>query len=54
MVCYMLHCTHLDDRYDKSDSFSSDPIALLSCFCGISAKLSQQYYLKFPGKYFFC
>ena len=54
MVCYMLHCTHLHNRYDKSDFFSSDFILSLSCFRGISAKLSKQYYLKFPNKYFFC
>ena len=54
MLCmdsYMPHCTHLHDRYDKSDFFSSDFISLLSCFLGISAKLSKQYYLKFPDKY---
>ena len=54
IVCFMLHCTHLHDRYDKSDFFSSDFILLLSCFRGISAKLSKQYYLKFPDNYFFC
>ena len=32
MVCYMLHCTHLHDRYDKSDFFSSDLISSLNCF----------------------
>ena len=31
----------------------SDFISLLGCFRGISAKSSKQYYLKFPGKYFF-
>ena len=46
--------THLHDRYDKSDFFSSNIISFLSCFRGISAKLSKQYYLKFPVKYFFC
>ena len=54
IVCFMLHCTHLHDRYGKSDFFSSDFILLLSRFRGISAKLSKQYYLKFPDKYFFC
>ena len=43
--------THLHDRYDKSDFFSSNIISFLSCFRGISAKLSK---LKFPDKYFFC
>ena len=52
-VCYMLRYTHLHDRYDKSDFFFSDFISLLSCFRGISAKSSKQYYLKFPDKYFF-
>ena len=42
---------HLHDRYDKSDFFSSNIISFLSCFHGISAKLSK---LKFPDKYFFC
>ena len=46
--------THLHDRYDKSDFFSSDIISFLSCFRGISAKLSKQYHLKFPDKCFFC
>ena len=41
---------HLHDRYDKSDFFSSNIISFLSCFHGISAKLSK---LKFPDKYFF-
>ena len=50
MVCYMLH---LHNRYDKSDFFSSDFISLLSCFRGISAKLSKQYYLKLFAKYIF-
>ena len=40
---------HLHDRYDKSDFFSSNIISFLSCFHGISAKLSK---LKFPDKYF--
>ena len=53
MVWYMLHCTHLQDRYDKSDSFFSDFISLLSCFCGILTKLSKQNYLKSPDKHFF-
>ena len=53
MVCYMLHFTHLHNTYDKSDFFSSDFISLLSCFRGVSAKLSNQYYLKFRDKYFF-
>ena len=53
MVCYMLHCTHLHDRYDKSDFFSSDFISLLSCFRGISVKLSKQYYLQIPWRIFF-
>ena len=44
---------HLHDRYDKSDFFSSNIISFLSCFRGMSAKLSKQYYLKFPDKYFF-
>ena len=52
-VCYMLRCKHLHDRCDKSDLFFSDFISLLGCFRGISAKSSKQYYLKFPGKYFF-
>ena len=46
--------THLHDRYDKSDFFSSDIISFLSCFRGISVKLSKQYHLKFPDKCFFC
>ena len=45
--------THLHDRYDKSDFFSSNIISFLSCFRGISAKLSKQYFLKFPDKCFF-
>ena len=53
MICYMLCCTHLHDRYDKSDFFFSDFISLLSCFRGISAKLSKQYYLKLFAKYIF-
>ena len=44
---------HLHDRYDKSDFFSSNIISFLSCCRGMSAKLSKQYYLKFPDKYFF-
>ena len=52
-VCNMLRCTRLHDRYDKSDFFFSDFISLLSCFGGISAKSSKQYYCKFPDKYFF-
>ena len=54
MICYMLRCTHLCDRYDKSDFFFSDFISLLSCFRCISAKSSKQYYFRFPNKYFFC
>ena len=54
MICYMLRCTHLHDRYDKSDFFFSDFISLLSCFRGISAKLSKQYYWRFFDKYLFC
>ena len=46
--------THQHDRYDKSDFFSSNIISFLSCFRGISAKLSKQYFLKFPDKYVFC
>ena len=53
MICYMLCCTHLPDRYDKFDFFFSDFISLLSCFSGISAKSSKQYYFKSPDKYFF-
>ena len=49
----VLHCTHLHDRYDKSDFFFSDFISLLSCFRCISAKSSKQYYFRFPSKYFF-
>ena len=30
----MLRCTHLHDRYGKSDLFPSDFISLLSCFRG--------------------
>ena len=44
----------LYDRYEKSDFFSSDFISLLSCFRGISAKLSKQYYLKLPDNFFIC
>ena len=54
IVCFMLHCTHLHDRYDKSDFFSSDFISLLSCFHVVSAKFINQYYLNSYGKYFFC
>ena len=35
------------------DFFSSDFSSLLSCFSGVSAKLSKHYYLNFPGKYSF-
>ena len=52
LVCYMLSCTRLHDRYDKSDFFFSDFVSLLSCFGGISAKSSKQYYFKFPDKYY--
>ena len=54
MICYMLHCKHLHDRYGKSDFFFFFwfYISLLSCFHGISAKSSKQYYFKFPEKYF--
>ena len=35
MISYMLRCTHLHSRYEKSDFFSSDFISLLSYFRGI-------------------
>ena len=55
MVCYMLNCIHLHNRYNKSDSdiFSSDFITSLSCFRGISTNLSDLHCLKLPDKYFF-
>ena len=43
----------MHNRYDKSDFFFTDFISLLSCIRGTSAKLSEQYYLKLPDKYFF-